>query len=388
VICVEYGLNREQEEFRRQVCDFLSEDRVRKLVDEVRHRPPRAEPGLLDVYRWLGERRWLAAGWPREYGGLGLGIVEKSLLTEELIRHGVPDLVHIVSIDIVGLIIQMVGTEEQRERLLPPLARGEWSASVLYSEPGVGSDLSALRARAEPDGDGWRLYGRKIYSLKSQFADFALCAARTTESEVAVHGITLFVVPLHTPGVTVRPLPSISDDAFCDVSLEGIRLTRDDVLGPVDEGYQVINKVIPVERTGLEFQAKARRLLDLIVRRLGELDGLEEPGVAERLVELHGQARAAELFSWRVISELREDRLDDVGTAMAKWYATELFKRITHAGIELLGLEATLSAHDTDAPYDGVLEAGHRDAPGFTLSAGTSEIMQYLIASVGLQLLS
>jgi alkylation response protein AidB-like acyl-CoA dehydrogenase len=196
------------------------------------------------------------------------------------------------------------------------------------------------------------------------------------------------VVPLHTPGVTVRPLPSISDDAFCDVSLEGIRLTRDDVLGPVDEGYQVINKVIPVERTGLEFQAKARRLLDLIVRRLDEVDGLGEPGVAERLVELHGQARAAELFSWRVISELRENRLDDVGTAMAKWYATELFKRITHTGIELLGLDATLSAHDTDAPYDGVLESGHRDAPGFTLSAGTSEIMQYLIASVGLQLLS
>ncbi|GAA4608239.1 acyl-CoA dehydrogenase family protein [Actinoallomurus liliacearum] len=385
---VEYGLSPDEESFRREVCDFLSQDAVRKVVDEVRHRPARDEPGLLEVYRWLGERRWLAVNWPEEYGGLGRGIVEKSILTEELIRHGVPDLVHIVSVDIVGLIIQMVGTEEQKNRLLPPLARGEQAASVLYSEPGVGSDLSALRARAVPDGDGWRLYGRKIYSLKSQFADFALCAARTTESEVAAHGITLFVVPLRTPGVTVRTIPSISDDAFSDVSLEGIRLTRDDVLGEVDEGYQVINQVIPVERTGLEFQAKARRLLDLIVRRLDEIGELGDPCAAERLVDLHAQARAAELFSWRVITELREGRLDNVGTAMAKWYATELFKRITHTGIDLLGLDAVLSARDDRALYDGVLEHGHREATGFTLSAGTSEIMQYLIASVGLQLLT
>ncbi|WP_067460599.1 acyl-CoA dehydrogenase family protein [Actinomadura macra] len=386
---MDYSLTPEQEAFRKEVCDLLSEDGVRAEAEEVRLRPPGAEPGMLEVYRRLGERRWLAVNWPAEYGGLGRGVVEKSILTEELIRHGVPDLVHVVSVDIVGLIIQLAGTPEQRRRLLPPLARGESSASVLYSEPGAGSDLAALRTRAEPDGDGaWRLYGRKVYSLKSQFADWALCAARTSESEAAAYGITLFVVPLRTPGVTVRPLPSLSDDAFGDVTLEGVRLTRDDVLGPVDEGYQVITEVIPVERTGLEFQAKARRLLDLIVRRLDETGGLDEPGTGQRLVRLHARARAAELLSWRVITELRDGRIDGVHAAMAKWYATELFKELTHTGIDLLGLDATLTARDRRAPCAGVLESGHRDAPGYTLSAGTSEIMQYLIASTGLGLLT
>jgi alkylation response protein AidB-like acyl-CoA dehydrogenase len=385
---VEHGFTPEQEAFRRKVCDFLSEDRVRKIVEAARRLPPGEEPGMLEVYRRLGERRWLAVNWPEEYGGLGRGLAEKSILTEELIRHGVPDLVHVVSIDIVGLIVQMVGTEEQRRRLLPPLARGESSASVLYTETGAGSDLAALSTRAVPDGDGWRLYGRKVYSLKTQFADWALCAARTSESDAAAYGITLFVVPLRTPGVTVRLLPGLSDDAFGDVSLEGIRLTRDDVLGPVDEGYQVINRVIPVERTGMEFQAKARRLLDLIVRRLDELGELDEPGAGPRLVELHARARAAQLLSWRVIDELRRDRIDNVHTAMAKWYSTELFKLICQAGTDRLGLDAVLSAHDRRAPYAGAVEHAGRDAPGYTLSAGTSEIMQYLIASAGLRLLS
>jgi len=386
---VEFALAPEQEEFRREVCSFLTEKRVGKVVEELRHLPPRKEPGLLEVYGWLGEKRWLAVNWPPEYGGLGRGIVEKSILTEELIRHGVPDLVHIVSIDIVGLILLMVGTREQQARYLPPLALGAQSASVLYSEPGVGSDLSSLRTRAEPDGDGWRLYGRKIYSLKSQFADFALCAARTTESEVRIHGITLFVVPMRTPGVVCKPIWNMSDEAFCDVTLDGIRLTRDHVLGEVDEGWEVINRVLPVERTGLEFQAKARRLLDRILRQARESGQLDDPAYAQRLVELHAQVRASQFLAWRVISELAEDRLDGVTAAMSKWYATELFKRISTFGFDVAGLDGTLSGwNGGDPDADGWLEAAHREGPGITLSAGTSEIMQYLIASSGLQLMS
>ncbi|GAB3887234.1 acyl-CoA dehydrogenase family protein [Kibdelosporangium lantanae] len=382
-----FAFTDEQEAFRGEVRTFLAEDRVRKVAEQLHRLPPREEPGLIEVYRWLGEKRWLAVNWPWEYGGLGRTIVEKSILTEELIRARIPDLVHIVSIDIVGLVLMMVGTDAQKATYLPALAAGEQSASVLYSEPGVGSDLAALSARAEPDGDGWRVYGRKVYSLKSQFADFALCAARTTDSEVRFHGITLFLVPMRTPGVLTQPIWNMSDEQFCDVTLDGIRLTRDNVIGEVDGGWQVINEVLPVERTGLEFQAKARRLLDEVLHRAA-LDGtLDDPAYQQRLVELDAAATAAELMAWRVISQIRDGDLDGVTTAMSKLYATELFKQISAYGLEAGGLEATLSAWDGAEP-GGHREAAHREGPGITLSAGTSEIMRYLIASTGLQLLA
>lgn len=383
-----FSFTDEQEQFRREVRDFLAEDRVRKVVDGLRDLPPREEPGLVDVYRWLGEKRWLAVNWPREYGGLGKSIVEKSILTEELIRARVPDLVHIVSVDIVGLVLMMVGTEAQKSTYLPPLAAGEQSASVLYSEPGVGSDLAALGTRAVPDGDGWRLHGRKIYSLKSQFADFALCAARTTESEVRFHGITLFLVPMRTPGVVTQPIHNMSDEQFCDVTLDGIRLTPDHVLGEVDDGWQVINAVLPVERTGLEFQAKARRLLDEILHRAARDGTLDDPAYQQRLAELDAAATAAHLLAWKVIAQIDAGHLDGVSTAMSKLYATELFKRISEYGLETGGLEATLSGWDSADETGGRREAAHREGPGITLSAGTSEIMRYLIASTGLQLLT
>ncbi|MFJ8053222.1 acyl-CoA dehydrogenase family protein [Streptomyces luteogriseus] len=382
-----FAFTEEQEEFRREVRAFLAEDRVRKVADSVHRLPPREEPGNLDVYRWLGEKRWLAVNWPEKYGGLGRGIVEKSILTEELIRARVPDLVHIVSIDIVGSVLMMAGTEAQKAARLPALASGEQNAAVLYTEPQAGSDLAALQTRAEPDGDGWRLYGRKVYSLKTQFADFALCAARTTVSEVAFHGITLFLVPLRTPGVQVRTVPNLTDEQFCDVTLDGIRLSRDDVVGEVDGGWQVLNEVLPVERTGLEFQAKARRLLDEILHRAAADGSLDDPAHQQKLVELDAHARAAHLMAWQVISRIRAGDLDGVSTAMSKLYATELFKRISAYGLEVGGLEATLSAWDASGAT-GTREAAHREGTGITLSAGTSEIMRYLIASESLRLLS
>lgn len=385
---MDFGLTDEQRRFRAEVRAFLEDEQVRGEVDGLRGRPPRQEAGMLDVYRRLGERGWLAVNWPEEYGGLGRGLVEKSILTEELIFHGVPDLVHIVSVDIVGLILQTHGTAEQKKRYLPELARGEQSASILYSEPGVGSDLSSLRARARADGDGWRLYGRKIYSLKSHIADFALCAARTTESEVAFHGITLFIVPLKTPGVQVRLMENLSNDAFNDVTLDGIRLTRDDVVGEVDDGWQVINSVLPVERTGMEFQAKARRVLDATMRHATDNGRLDDAAHAQHLVELDARTRAAELLAWRAVSRLEAGDADDVTTATAKWYSTEQVKANARHSIEVLGLEGALSGWDAEAVEGGAIESAYRDAPGFTLSAGSSEIMQYLIANTGLGLLS
>ncbi|MGP3983802.1 acyl-CoA dehydrogenase family protein [Streptomyces sp. KR80] len=389
---MDLSLTPEQRAYRDEVRALLDTDEVRAETRSVRTRPG-AEGGLLDVYRRLGERRLLAPNWPERYGGGGRTIAEKAILTEELIAHGVPDIVHTLSIDIVGLALLLYGTDRQKERLLPPIARGESAAGVLFSEPEAGSDLAALRTRAERDGDGWRLSGRKIYSAKSHLADFALCAARTTDSEVRFHGITVFIVPMKTPGVAVEPLWNIGDDRFCDVSLSGIRVTDEDVLGTVDDGWQIIGKVLGLERTGVEFQAKARRWLDAALDRAAAAaaDVTVDVGAGaegERLVALDADVRAAGLLAWRCVNNLQADRTDDVESAVAKFWAGETGREVAMAAAETTGLDALLAGDDEEALELGLLEAAYREAPGLTLASGTSEVMLTLIASTGLGLLA
>jgi alkylation response protein AidB-like acyl-CoA dehydrogenase len=374
-------LTSEQQRLRADVCALLCEDFARAAVDRVRRLPAGEEEGLLEVHRRLGERGWLAVNWPAEYGGLGATIVEKAIVTEEMVLHGVPDTTHVLGVDIVGLAIHLFGADEQRQRLLPRLASGEITASVLFSEPEVGSDLASLQTRATPDGDGWRLYGRKIYNMKSQHSEFALCAARTSRSAVPYHGITLFLVPLRSMGVHIDPLWAITDERFDDVTLDGIRVTRADVLGEVDDGWQVLNQVLPLERTGIDSAAKARRLLDALLRHAEETGQSRDPAYAQRLVDFDARVRAARLLAWRCVRNLRDGAPDETHSAAAKWYATEVAKELAGFALELTGLPGVLDARDGDSIADGVFDAAYREAPGLTLAAGTSEVMLYFIAT-------
>ncbi|MBT2383914.1 acyl-CoA dehydrogenase family protein [Streptomyces sp. ISL-11] len=377
----------DQRAYRDEIRALLDTDEVRAETAAIRTRPG-TEGGLLDIYRKLGARGLLAPNWPPEYGGSGRGIAEKAILTEELIARGVPDIAHTLSIDIVGLALLLYGTDRQKQRLLPPIARGESVAGVLFSEPEAGSDLSALRTRAERDGDGWRLSGRKVYSAKTQLADFALCAARTTESEVRFHGITVFLVPLRTPGVSVEPMWNIGDERFNEVTLSGIRVTDEDVLGTVDDGWQIIGEVLGLERTGIEFQAKARRWLDAALERAATRGGELTPAEADRLVALDADVRAARLLAWRCVDDLHAGRSDEVRSAMAKYWAGETGREVALAASESAGLDALLAGDDEESTDHGVLEAACREAPGLTLASGTSEVMLTLIASAGLGLLA
>jgi alkylation response protein AidB-like acyl-CoA dehydrogenase len=376
-----------QERFRREVCDLLCERSVQDEVARARRLPPDEEPGLLEVYRRLGERGWLAANWPVEYGGLGATIVEKAILTEELITHGVPDVVHTLSIDIVGLAVHLFGTPAQKSQWLPRLAAGAGAGCVLFSEPDTGSDLSSLTARAEPDGDGWRLHAHKVYNLKSHLADFGLCAARTSHSAVKYHGITVFLVPMRTPGVRIEPQWSMSDERYNEVVISGLHVTRADVLGEVDDGWQVIGRILGLERTGIEFEAKGRRLLDAVLDQAIGTGRAAEPEYGARLVELDAQVRAGRLLSWRALGGLAQGELDEVLCAMAKWHTTETAQTVAELSPEIGGLAAVLSARDEEAPPGWLIESAYRDAPGLTIASGTSEVMLSLVASAGLGLL-
>jgi alkylation response protein AidB-like acyl-CoA dehydrogenase len=374
----------EQRAFRTRVRDFLASPPVVAEVTRIRTAPPDAEPGLLAVYRWLGERGWLAPSWPKRYGGLDLGLTEAAIVTEEMCLAGVPDDAHVLGIDIVGNFLLEVGSDEQRARWLPRLAGGESLAAVLFTEPACGSDLARLTTRAEQDGDGWRLYGTKVYNQKTQFADIALCAARTSDGPVPFDGITLFLLPLRSPGVLTRPVENITNDRFHEVVVDGVRLTEADVVGTVGDGWQLMNEMLVLERTGIDFHAKIRRWLDSVaaeVRGSGDLD------LETRFAELDARLRAGRALAWRVVGELARGEADPATAAMAKWYVTEQARAVVRFCLEVRGLPGVLSAWDPEPVDLGLVESAVRYAPTHRLGSGTSEIMLYIIASSALELL-
>lgn len=378
-------LGAEQEAFRAEVRAFLGSSRVQEELARVEAAAPKEEIHPAQVYRWLGERGWLAPNWPPEYGGLGRTLVESAIVGEEMSLRGVPDTVRVNTVDIIGFFILLVGTPEQKRRFLPPIAAGELYVSVLYSEPGVGSDLSALTTRAEPAGDGFRVYGTKAYSLRTQFSSYGLCAARTTPSGDKYSGITLFIVPLDAPGVTVQPLPNITDERFNRVTLDGVEVPRDHVVGRVDDGWSLINAALALERTGLDYYAKSRRWLTALLEHAAASGDLLDPRFGPRLARLDAQVEAARLVSWRMISSLARGEIDEPTAAAAKWYASELGRPIARLGVELAGLGGTLSRWDPAAPARGLVDAVYREAPALTFSGGTSEIMLYVVAAAGLR---
>ena len=339
------------------------------------------------LYRVLGRRGLLAPNWPSAFGGRGLPAWSAAIVVEELIAAGVPEVLHTLSVQICGNFLLTAGTPEQRAATLPALAAGTAYCTVLYTEPAAGSDLASLTTTAEPDGSeldgtgGWLLTGRKVYSVRTGLADFGLVAARIGEQGIAGSspylGITLFLLPLSAPGLTVDVLPSLADEAFADVRLDRVPVTADRVIGPVGGGWPLITAALALERTGVDYVAKAEAWLRAASRLLADHPSTSaDLAVQPELGRLRTRTRAARALSARCVAELGTGQVDPVRAAVAKLWTSENAVEVAHW--------TTRTAHDAGLVADSRIEAAYREAPGLTISAGTSQMMCELIAAAGL----
>jgi len=373
--------------------DFGLTDRHEQYRDEVRHelRGAAVQAALADVpvgdiggpelrrlYRLLGERGLLAPHWPAEYGGQGRTFAEGIIVAEELVRSGIPDTLHISTIQIVGQFLLLIGTPEQKRRYLPGMARGDAYVSVLFTEPESGSDLGSLSTVAEPDGTGFLISGTKVFNLKAQLAAYALCAARTTHGDSKYSGISLFMIDMTAPGIRVTPIPSIFDEPFYRVELDRVRVDRVALLGEEGDGWALLSKVLAVERTGIDYYLKAERwfgaaMCCLAGRSAAErADGGLLAQVGRHVAGLH----ASRMLAWEELGNIMVGQADEISTAMAKYYSSELASAIGRWG----GLIPS-AADRVAGPVGAILDEGYLEAPGLTLSGGASELMLQLVAA-------
>src|SRR3954468_16943915 len=245
---MDFGFTSEQEALRAEMRAFLNGVVVQDILARLRALPPHASQHSPELYRMLAERGWLAIHWPAEYGGGGKSEIEAGIFIEEAARAGVPLMVYGLTISIFGAFLFLAGSEAQKRKFLPPIARGELICNILYTEPDAGSDLASLSTRAVADGDDFVITGAKIFNSVGHLASYGLLAARTDPAAARYQGITLFLVPMRDPHEQITPMWTLAGEHFNEVVLNGVHVPRENIVGELHGGWALLNQALAVER--------------------------------------------------------------------------------------------------------------------------------------------
>ncbi|MEE4545843.1 acyl-CoA dehydrogenase family protein [Streptomyces sp. V4-01] len=339
----------------------------RELVIRARRMDPDA---IAEAYRELGRRGLLTPDWPREAGGSGLPTRLAIELFEGFCSTGLPDLVYALTVQIVGNFVLKSGSDRLKRELLPRISRGEEFATVLYSEPRAGSDLAALRTKAERRGDRYVLNGVKVFSIYSDISGSALVSARTGQGGNKYDGITLFVIDLAADGVSVELVETLQRERMCRVRLQDVEVESWRRVGDEGRGWALLDGALAIERTGIDHVVRAARWLGALRGTTGRVPGLER---------LEGQVECATTLARTATEVFLQADVKAIDTAVAKLYTSETCQQVGH---EVLRRWSTLgTAPGVDDLVGEELFSGLTESPGLTLSAGTSEMMLSTISA-------
>jgi alkylation response protein AidB-like acyl-CoA dehydrogenase len=336
-----------------------------------------------EVTRALGEAGWIGMTWPEALGGRGLTHVDAALVEDVFGYHWLPLSLYLLSYKTIGCALERYAAPELQERLLGPIARGEIMFCQGFSEPGAGSDLASLTTRAALRGDRWVVDGHKIWTSSAWLADWIYLAVRTSPDEPRHRGISVLVAPLDTPGIEVRRFPALGGGYLCEVFLDGVEIPVENLVGEVDRGWDVLMHTLDFERITAEKLGGLRWVLELVEERLRETDRLEASWA--RIEHLRGELAAARLLSLRAADLLDRGEPASAASAMAKLAGARLAQRLASEAVDLLGLDGLVDGQLT-GPLEGRIGALYRAAVGSTISGGSAEVLQVVIARRGLGL--
>ncbi len=383
---MDFEFTPQQLQFVEEVEAFLDENDDPEVFDLTRENMAQIvdTPARRAFMRKVGERGWLGITWPEEYGGsAGEGIYEY-LLNEALARRGGPQIGK--GVGIIGKTIISHGSEKLKAEFLPKILRNEVEFAVGYSEPNAGSDAASMQLKAIRDGDGWMLNGQKTWTTSAHFADWYWVGARTDPDVPKHHGITLFLVPMNHPGITVKPIWTMGDERTNEVYLDDVWVPDDYVVGELNRGFQYISEALDLERFTLFTYSPVAQRLELLTEyvRSATVDGAplgDDPVVRSRLAWLHTEAEVARVLGLKFVDA--SSRGGSPPTAEAseyKLFTTEYSKQLADASVDIAGPDAQLRVHSDDAPMGGRAESTYRYTVIDTIGGGASEIQKNIIA--------
>ncbi|MGD0392597.1 MAG: acyl-CoA dehydrogenase family protein [Acidimicrobiales bacterium] len=384
---MDFRLGERSDVFRQEARAFLDE----ALTDEVRDQMHRT--GVhhnWDFHRRLVERGWLAPGWPEEFGGQGRDPLEMLAFAEEFHRAGAPTYAVGTTL-MVANIIRQIGTDEQKQLILPPALGGEIIIVLGFTEPESGSDVAAAQTRAVRDGDEWVVNGQKMFTTNAQEADYVFMLTRTNPDLPKHQGLTTFLVPLRQPGVEIQPVHTLSGERTNLTFYSDVRVDDSLRIGAVDGGWDVMKVGLTLERAG-DQGGESIRLLAIM--EAWARDAVDEDG-RPRLEDTHVRARLGRAAAENEVTTLLCRRCawihesggsPGVEGSMSKLFASEALTRQSADFVDLLGRDGIRSQGDPSAHAAGAADYAFRFALGTTTYGGTSEIQRNIIAQRGLGL--
>lgn len=383
--------------FRQEVRDFLEKELTPEVVEEREQQRDRIYdvfPLAREFARNLTAKGWLtprAPAWPKEYGGVERSDEEQRILYEEFAARGIAGGSEYGGIQ--GPIIMRHGSEEMKREYLPRIARGEIGFSLGYTEPNAGTDLASLEMRAVRDGDDYVINGQKVYSTGAHVATHHWLAARTDPNAPKHRGISLFVVGLASPGITIRPLWTMGGERTNEVFYDDVRVPAANRVGEENQGWSYIREALGVERIMMGGVARTggRSLLDDLIDYARETERggkplAEDSSVRQSLAQLAIENRIRRLFNYRTGWLMRKGVIPEVEGAMAKVWGNELDQRIGHIGTQIQGLYGQLEPDSKWVPLRGAVEHRYLFTVHLSYGGGSHELMRSVIATRGMGL--
>jgi len=383
---MDFDMGKRAADLRRELRNLVDEQVPEHFLGAFTDDPADLQTAQ-EFCRTLAARNLLCLAWPEEFGGGGASVWEQTVVREEMWAHHEPRGAQYMGVNWVGPIVMRHGTAEQQRTHLPPIAAGEVIWCQGFSEPEAGSDLASLRTyarRAEDGSAGWLVSGQKIWTSYATMAQWCFLLARTSKvGEEATRkkqqGLTIFLVPMDDPAVTVRPIGCMMGPHHLnEVFFDDLRVTGADVLGTVDQGWSIVQDVMSFERVGIARYARCERLLTAAPTVLGDRWEELPAELRGRWIRMLTHCRRARLLAYRVVALQSSGRIEPGDAAAYRIAVTKLDQDSAEV---LMDIAAEVARSDPRATWFlGEVEDHWRYSQASTVSSGSTEMQRILLS--------